>query len=64
MRKIKKLPSGCATVLPQIAAAVDAIVSRMKQGGRMIYLGAGTSGRLGVLDASEVLQLSVFHRIW
>ena len=39
--------------LPNIAAAVDAIASRMQRGGRLIYIGAGTSGRLGVLDASE-----------
>lgn len=40
-------------VLPQIAPVVDRIVSGMKQGGRLIYTGCGTSGRLGVLDASE-----------
>jgi N-acetylmuramic acid 6-phosphate etherase len=40
--------------LPRIAAAVDAIASRMEAGGRLFYLGSGTSGRLGVLDASEV----------
>ena len=39
--------------LPQIALAIDGIVSRMDQGGKLFYLGAGTSGRLGVLDASE-----------
>ncbi|MCU1294611.1 MAG: N-acetylmuramic acid 6-phosphate etherase [Bryobacterales bacterium] len=39
--------------LPQIAAAVDAIAERLRQGGRLFYTGAGTSGRLGVLDASE-----------
>src|SRR5690606_4764324 len=39
--------------LPQIARAVDAIVERMRGGGRLIYIGAGTSGRLGVLDAVE-----------
>jgi len=39
--------------LPAITAAVDAIVSRIQNGGRLFYLGAGTSGRLGVLDASE-----------
>jgi N-acetylmuramic acid 6-phosphate etherase len=37
----------------RIAAAIDAIVARLEQGGRLFYLGAGTSGRLGVLDASE-----------
>lgn len=41
------------TELPQVARAVDGIVARLEQGGRLFYLGAGTSGRLGVLDASE-----------
>lgn len=40
-------------VLPQIARAVDVIAAGMRRGGRLIYAGAGTSGRLGVLDASE-----------
>ena len=40
--------------LPQIEAFVEAIEPRMKQGGRLFYVGAGTSGRLGVLDASEL----------
>lgn len=40
--------------LPQIARAVDAIYERMREGGRLFYVGAGTSGRLGVLDASEI----------
>jgi N-acetylmuramic acid 6-phosphate etherase len=39
--------------LPHIARAVDAIVSRLEKGGHLFYMGAGTSGRLGVLDASE-----------
>jgi N-acetylmuramic acid 6-phosphate etherase len=39
--------------LPKVATAVDAIVARLEKGGRLFYLGAGTSGRLGVLDASE-----------
>jgi N-acetylmuramic acid 6-phosphate etherase len=39
--------------LPAIAAAIDAAAARMRLGGRLLYLGAGTSGRLGVLDASE-----------
>jgi N-acetylmuramic acid 6-phosphate etherase len=41
------------TQLPQIASAVDSIVERFARGGRLFYIGAGTSGRLGVLDASE-----------
>ena len=40
-------------VLPQTAQAIDAIAQRFEQGGRLFYMGAGTSGRLGVLDASE-----------
>ena len=39
--------------LQQISAFVDAIVPRMREGGRLFYIGAGTSGRLGILDASE-----------
>lgn len=41
-------------VIPQIEKLVSAIVDRMKRGGRLFYIGAGTSGRLGVLDASEI----------
>ena len=41
-------------VIPQIQALVEAIEPRMKRGGRLFYVGAGTSGRLGVLDASEL----------
>ena len=47
------VPEAVKQVLPQIATAVDHIVEAFKQGGRLIYMGAGTSGRLGVLDASE-----------
>jgi len=39
--------------LPQIARAIEGITARLRQGGRLVYVGAGTSGRLGVLDASE-----------
>ncbi len=42
-----------ALALPAITALVDAIAERMRRGGRLFYLGAGTSGRLGVVDASE-----------
>lgn len=41
-------------VLPEIAAATDKIVGRLQNGGRLFYIGTGTSGRLGVLDASEI----------
>lgn len=47
------MPQAINKVLPVIALLVDEIVSAFKQGGRLIYIGAGTSGRLGVLDASE-----------
>ena len=49
----KRAVAAVRPVLPHIAAAIDAIAPRIKQGGRLIYVGAGTSGRLGVLDASE-----------
>jgi N-acetylmuramic acid 6-phosphate etherase len=42
-----------ALVIPQISAFVDACFERMQQGGRLFYIGAGTSGRLGIVDASE-----------
>jgi N-acetylmuramic acid 6-phosphate etherase len=41
-------------VLPDVAAAIDKIVERLNNGGRLFYVGTGTSGRLGVLDASEI----------
>ncbi|MFJ5264283.1 N-acetylmuramic acid 6-phosphate etherase [Streptomyces sp. NPDC088387] len=47
------VPGAVARELPRIAAAVDAIAERMARGGRLLYAGAGTAGRLGVLDASE-----------
>ncbi|MFJ9541685.1 N-acetylmuramic acid 6-phosphate etherase [Streptomyces sp. NPDC101225] len=47
------VPQAVAERLPEIAAAIDAVAERMARGGRLIYAGAGTAGRLGVLDASE-----------
>ena len=49
----KQVPLAIEKCLPQIAQAVECIVSAFQQGGRLVYIGAGTSGRLGVLDASE-----------
>ncbi|WP_268980252.1 N-acetylmuramic acid 6-phosphate etherase [Yersinia alsatica] len=49
----RKVPEAIRLVIPAIAQAVDLAAAALKQGGRLIYLGAGTSGRLGVLDASE-----------
>ncbi|MDR3167281.1 MAG: N-acetylmuramic acid 6-phosphate etherase [Treponema sp.] len=49
----KKVPLAVERILPEIAALVDDIVASFQKEGRLIYIGAGTSGRLGVLDASE-----------
>jgi N-acetylmuramic acid 6-phosphate etherase len=49
----RKVAEAVGAEIPSIARAVDAIVSAMHDGGRLFYIGAGTSGRLGVLDASE-----------
>lgn len=49
----KKVATAVEKAIPQITKLVDAIVSRMNKGGRLFYMGAGTSGRLGVVDASE-----------
>lgn len=50
----KKVAAAVEKVLPEIAAAIDNVVERLKNGGRLLYVGSGTSGRLGVLDASEI----------
>ncbi|HXU22387.1 MAG TPA: N-acetylmuramic acid 6-phosphate etherase, partial [Verrucomicrobiae bacterium] len=49
----KKIAVAVEVEIPNIARAVDAIVAALRAGGRLFYIGAGTSGRLGVLDASE-----------
>jgi len=49
-----KVAQAVAAELPHIAKAVDEIARRLEDGGRLFYIGAGTSGRLGVLDASEI----------
>ncbi|HEA16050.1 hypothetical protein LCGC14_1712930 [marine sediment metagenome] len=49
----QKVAEAVRLVIPEIAKAVDHIVTAFKQGGRLIYIGAGTSGRLGILDAVE-----------
>ena len=50
--KVPRVVSGC---IPAIGRFVDGVVERMKKGGRVFYIGAGTSGRLGITDASEIL---------
>ncbi|MBN3584078.1 N-acetylmuramic acid 6-phosphate etherase [Algoriphagus aestuarii] len=47
------VPIAVKTILPEISKLVEEIIPRMEAGGRLIYIGAGTSGRLGILDASE-----------
>ena len=49
-----KVPSAVEEALPAIERAVELLTERMRRGGRMVYVGAGTSGRLGVTDASEI----------
>ena len=49
----KKVPQAIERILPQIAQGVDLISDRLKAGGRLFYMGSGTSGRLGILDAAE-----------
>ncbi len=53
-REDRRVPAAVAREIPAIARAVEAAVRAFRRGGRLIYIGAGTSGRLGVLDASEV----------
>ena len=50
----QKVPLIVKKSIPEIEKLVEAIVSRMKKGGRLFYVGAGTSGRLGIVDASEI----------
>ena len=50
----KKVANAVALCIPQITKLVDALVERFEKGGRLFYIGAGTSGRLGILDASEI----------
>lgn len=58
----QKVALAVQKTIPQIAKLVKLIVPRMKQGGRIFYMGAGTSGRLGVLDASELPLHSAFQK--
>ena len=53
-REDKTVPAAVTPCIPYIEKLVEGIVTRMKDGGRLFYMGAGTSGRLGILDASEI----------
>src|SRR5689334_11006961 len=52
-REDRDVPAAVAREIPAIARAVRQIVASFREGGRLIYVGAGTSGRLGILDATE-----------
>ncbi len=52
-REDKSVASTVEKILPSVERLVNAIIPKMKQGGRLFYIGAGTSGRLGIVDASE-----------
>ncbi len=52
-REDQSVPQAIEKIIPAISELIKAIVPRMKQGGRLFYMGAGTSGRLGIVDASE-----------
>ncbi|CAN0135511.1 unnamed protein product, partial [Chrysoparadoxa australica] len=52
-REDQSVPLAVNKVIPQIEALVEATIAKMKKGGRLFYMGAGTSGRLGIVDASE-----------
>ena len=54
-REDQRVIDAISEVTTEVANAIDAITEQLRQGGRLVYIGAGTSGRLGVLDASEVL---------
>jgi N-acetylmuramic acid 6-phosphate etherase len=53
-REDASVPLAVKKVIPKMERLIEAIVARMKKGGRLFYIGAGTSGRLGVVDASEI----------
>ena len=53
-REDQKVAQAVREIIPLISDLVNKIIERFEQGGRLIYIGAGTSGRLGILDASEI----------
>lgn len=60
----RTVPVAVAGALPRIRALVDGIVERIRRGGRVFYLGAGTSGRLGIVDASEIPPTYGVHDVF
>ena len=57
----RKVAEAVGRTIPRIEELVNKIVTRMTRGGRIFYMGAGTSGRIGVLDASEIPPVSYTH---
>lgn len=60
----RSVPEIVGQAIPQITPLVEVIIAKMKQGGRLFYIGAGTSGRLGILDASECPPTFVVPEDW
>lgn len=60
----RTVPVAVASAIPQIEKLIDGIVERVPKGGRIFYLGAGTSGRLGVVDASEIPPTYGVHNVF
>ena len=63
-REDTKVPQAVGKAIPQIEALIDRIMERLPHGGRVFYLGAGTSGRLGVVDASEIPPTYDVHDVF
>ena len=57
------VPKAIEPVIPNLTKVIESAIQRFNNGGRIIYIGAGTSGRLGVLDAENVFQLLTFHQM-
>src|SRR5205809_224702 len=62
-REDSRVAPAVSRAIPDITRAVDLIVEALEQGGRLVYLGAGTSGRLGVLDAAECIPTFSTDRV-
>jgi N-acetylmuramic acid 6-phosphate etherase len=60
----KTVPHAVEKAIPQIKRLVGAVTDKMLAGGRLFYIGAGTSGRLAVVDASECPPLSAYRTAW
>ena len=57
------VPKAIEPVIPNLTKVIESAIQRFNNGGRIIYIGAGTSGRLGVLDAAECVPTLTFHQM-